>query len=107
MLSIRVIAPEDLEPMMFVVEHERLVVIGTSCDVPGRPPEIRRVWMPAHDSTPLKVIDICMPFVLAREPGGTHRVVDLRHVRLARLPEVFARPAMERLKDQKSFRLMC
>ncbi len=88
--------------MDFVVEHERLVTIGVSCDLPGEAPTIRRVWTAAHDPTPLKVIDICLPFVLARQPGGSHRVVDLRLVRLARLPEVFARPAMERLKDAKA-----
>ncbi len=89
--------------MDFVVEHERLVALGASCDLPGDAPRVRRVWLPAWDPTPLKVIDICLPFVLAREPGGSHRVVDLRHVRLARLPEVFARPAMERLKDASAF----
>lgn len=59
---------------------------------------VRIAWLPFGDPTPMKVLEVCLPFVLVREADGAPRTLDTRRYRLARVTEEFARKAFKRLK---------
>ena len=50
---------------------------------------------------PLRVIAICLPFVLAKLPSGGRRTLDLRGVELVRLDRHYARRAWKALGGKK------
>lgn len=62
------------------------------------PELIRLTWLPPDSSTPLKVIEACLPFVLVQQVDGVHRMLDLRRCRLARVSERFGSRAFKRLR---------
>jgi len=57
---------------------------------------VRVAWLPC-DAAPMKVINVCLPFVLVRLAGGTHHTLDLRRCRLARVSPGFGKQAFKRL----------
>jgi hypothetical protein len=58
-----------------------------------------RLQLLADDAgSPLKVRSICLPFVLAKAVDGSHRTLDLRKHRLARLSRRFAKTAWKAAK---------
>ena len=97
--TIRSVAPEDLRRGDFVaVVHtteEFLLVAGGS----WRPTiqTARATRIPDDAGQPLKVVQVCVPFVLVKLPDGQHRTLDLRRHRLARLDSSYGRKAFKRL----------
>ena len=98
------LAPEDIQPEMYVaalfVCTEYLP--GMWCD-DGEPWKRREVktarWLPCREAgLPLRVVTVCLPFVLVEKPCGTHESVDVRRVRLARLSDRYGRKASKRLR---------
>jgi hypothetical protein len=61
---------------------------------------IRLRFLPREESPPLKVVSVCLPFVLTREPNGTHHTLDLRRLRVARLSRRFATRARKAFKKK-------
>ena len=51
---------------------------------------------------PLRIVSICVPFVLAEKPCGKCITLDIRRMRLAKLSDEFGAAAFERLKVSKS-----
>lgn len=100
----RSLAPEDIRPDQYVaVTHVVAQFLWPfSCDgADWRLPEVRKVlWMPYTQRGPLKIVEVCLPFVLARQVDGKHRVLDTRTCRLAKLSERFGRRVFRRLKDK-------
>jgi hypothetical protein len=94
------LAPEDISPGDYVtVLHVVCEYLNIFSDCAfGQPPRPFRVaWLPP-DVTPLKVVSICLPFVLVEDAKGASRTMDLRRHTLARLDEDFARKAMKRTR---------
>ncbi|MFH1746191.1 MAG: hypothetical protein ABIG44_04020 [Planctomycetota bacterium] len=104
MLS-RALAPEEIRPGYYVAV---LYVIGEyfSCaaleDAGWRNVEPVRVRMlPWYAEHPMKVIEVCLPFVLVKEADGDYRTLDVRKHRLARVTRRFGRKASERVRARE------
>ncbi len=99
----RPLAPEDVRPDDYVCVFQ---VIGEympfwplmESDAWKEPQPVRLQWLPADGTTPLRVIEVCVPFVLVEQVDGSHRTLDLRRHRLARVSEQFGRRSFKRLK---------
>jgi hypothetical protein len=101
----RALAPEDIRPGYYVAV---LYVIGEyvpwlALDEAGwrRVEPVRVRLLPWFGKHPMKVIDVCLPYVLVREANGDCRTLDVRRYRLARVTRRFARTASEHVRAQK------
>ncbi len=106
----RPLAPEDIRRGVYVtLLHVMTEFLPFSlCDEPWRRPEIvRTLWLPHDGGVPMKVVEVCLPFVLVEKTDGTHTTLDVRRVRLAALSERFGRRAFKRIKPEpvKAFKL--
>lgn len=104
--AVRVIAPEDIRPEMYLavlhVVGEHLPFFNAS-DVALRTlSPLRLHWLPWGNNTPMKVVDVCLPFVLVKQPDGKHRTLDVRRYRFARLSDRFGRRAFKRSKSGRT-----
>ena len=54
---------------------------------------VRIEFMAREGGVPLKVIAVCLPFVLVKRPQGKPRTLDVRQVKLARLDNKYASKA--------------
>ena len=59
---------------------------------------------PPTAGQPLKVIDICLPFVLVEQMKGKHKTLDLRTCELARLDAHYGKQAWKLLSKQQKKR---
>ena len=62
---------------------------------------IRMRFMATCDGVPLHVQSVCLPFVLAKQPGGHSVTMDVRRCQLARLDRAFARRAWKCIKRSR------
>lgn len=92
----RLIGPEDIEPGDYVtVSHETFEYLPSGCE---RDAEPMRVTLIADNAgRPLKVVSICQPFVLVKDPNGKHYPLDLRAHRLARLSASYGKKTFKRM----------
>ncbi|MCP3902870.1 MAG: hypothetical protein GY715_04465 [Planctomycetes bacterium] len=101
----RVLRPEDVRPGIYVAVLYRIIeFLPTSCLEDHRlgvPQPVRLRWLPWDGGAPLKVKDVCLPFVLVRPPKGRRQVLDVRRVELARLDSGFARRATAELRRRR------
>lgn len=101
---IKLAAPEDLEPGQYVAIYDELREYMT-CALFEGPTATSRVvqlrWLPDEDELPLRIVEVCVPFVLARRADGRHRTLDLRRYRLARLTPAFGREVFRRYKHDE------
>jgi hypothetical protein len=100
----RVLRPEDVRHGMYVAVLYRICeFLPLSCADPhlGVPEPVRLRWLPWDGARPLRVRDVCLPFVLVRPAKGKSEVLDLRRVQLAKLDPDFARRTIAELKRRK------
>ncbi|MAE66801.1 MAG: hypothetical protein CMJ18_21290 [Phycisphaeraceae bacterium] len=50
-------------------------------------------YIPEQSGRPLKVLGVCLPFVLVRRPDGRHVTLDLRRHHVVRLSKSYGRRA--------------
>ena len=103
------IAPEDIRSGDFVsVLHVICEFLSVSpCDgIPAwQEIEVRRVHlMPWKTEAPMKVVEVCLPYVLVQQPDGSHRTLDVRRARLARVSQRFGRRTFKRLRKPRPSR---
>ena len=102
MLMARPLAPEDVSAGQYVcLTHTVSEYLPWWCleeRYGGSPEPIRMVWLPGDAGTPLRVIEVCVPFLLVEQPGGAHRMLDLRRHRIARISDRFGQRAFKRLR---------
>lgn len=90
--AIKRLAPEDIAPGAFIVVtgmiHE---LIPPPCDVIGGVVPIFRVpCLGCADGDPLRVLAVCIPFVMVEDAQGDARTLDTRQHMLARVDEMYA-----------------
>lgn len=97
----RVIGPEDVKVNQYVtITHVTYEFLADDCFALPRA-EIapsRVTLMHGCAGRPLKVVGVCLPFVLVEDPAGTHSTVDLRKCQIALLNARFGRKAFKMLK---------
>lgn len=102
----KLLAPEDVRAGDYVA------VMRVTYEVPSfywcgepvledRSELVRLRMLPEQRTTPLKVVAVCLPFVLVSSPTGEARTLDLRRHQLARLDWSFAKSARQ-LRKAKS-----
>jgi hypothetical protein len=100
----RSLAPEEVRAGDYVaVLHEFCELIPFMCaesSVLERGEPYRFRMTPAQ-AAPLKVEEVCLPFVLVRSAQGRHTMIDVRRVRLARVSQRFGRAAFRRMRGTK------
>ena len=100
----RVLAPEDIQRGMYVsTMHE--VYEHVSCFFQPEPwSSGRPAWsliLPEYGSEPLKVIEICLPFILVEDSDGGYETVDVNSKRLAELSDRYGDALFMRAKAKR------
>jgi hypothetical protein len=108
----RALAPEDIRPGDYIaLLHEiyELPSFYWCADAALMPVErpVRIRYVPHEDQVPLRVMHVCLPFVLVDSPQGTCRTIDLRLRQLARLDRAFAKAAWKAYKRKPRHRAKC
>lgn len=62
---------------------------------------VRLCCLPQAGGAPLKVISVCLPFVLVKLPGGERQSLDVRKVRLARLDARLCQACLENSQEKE------
>ncbi len=95
------VAPEDIRADDYVaITEDVLQFVRWECGaaIPGSGPELGSVLCyPIRGPEPLRVVLVCLPFVLVEDAKGKHRTLDVRQVRLTRLTERFGKKSFKRL----------
>lgn len=100
------LAPEDIRAGDFVtplhVFYDFPSFYWDDCSLQRREELVRLCTLPETGGVPLKVVSICLPFVLTRQPNGEKQLLDVRKVRLARLDPMYAKAAWKLCKKKKT-----
>ena len=101
----RPIAPEDLAPGIFInILHdvEESYPLFASCEPAAPPPRVTTyVSIPQWATGPLRVLAVCLPFVLVEFDCGMKRQLDVRRASLVRVPDEYGRAAFGRRACEK------
>lgn len=104
----RSLAPEEIRPGTYVsVLHEVKEFLPWACQIDpalSRPEPVSVRWLPEDEPEPLRVLEVCLPFVLVQRPRGRARTLDVRRVRLAGLSESYGETAFKRLRRRRKKR---
>ncbi|MCA9278572.1 MAG: hypothetical protein H6815_07925 [Phycisphaeraceae bacterium] len=101
----RRVAPEDIVPGMYAavmsVRHQYIAwwrLTEHSVD----PLEVETYsFIPCNAGEPVRVREVCLPFVCVSCVDGEHRTLDVRLVQLARLDPAYGKNAMKRLVPEE------
>jgi hypothetical protein len=99
----RFLAPEDVRKDQYVcvmrVLREHTPYWCLFEESTWRKPEpIQLSWLAEDGSAPLRVIEVCLPFVLVEQVDRTQRMLDLRRHCLGRVSDRFGSRAFKRLR---------
>ncbi len=97
----RQIAPEDVRPGDYVtLSKQTCEFLPSDCDASWRSDVrlLRAEYIPYDSGEPLKVVSVCLPFVLVKNSDGRHETLDLRRQRLMRLADTFGRQAWKSMR---------
>lgn len=101
----KLLAPEEICPGDFVsllhVFYDLPSFFWDDSAIHRREELVRLCYLPETAGVPLKVIAVCLPFVLAKAPSGAQQPLDVRRVRLARLDAEYAAAAWKLCKKKK------
>ena len=96
------LAPEDVDRGQFVCVLyiiDETIPFCSDGNSPWRRAEpMRYRLLPWRGVRPMRVIDVCLPYVLVKRADGYHQTLDVRQHRLARVSERFGRLAFKRAK---------
>src|SRR5262245_50942731 len=93
----RSLAPEDVREGDYVtVSRQVIELLPMFCDEAWRKPEVQRVRvMPGWAGYPLRVVRVCLPFVLAKNPQGQGVTLDVRRHELSKLTDDYGKKAFK------------
>ncbi|MEX2216912.1 MAG: hypothetical protein WD768_22555 [Phycisphaeraceae bacterium] len=100
----RVIGPEDVKTDQFVtITHVMYELLPDECtSIPQRVIDPLRVTLMCPCAgRPMKVVEVCLPFVLVKDPAGTHLTIDLRRYQIALLSNTFGRKAFRKISGKE------
>jgi hypothetical protein len=107
--SVRRLAPEDVARGDYLaVLHDVYEIMPFGCfdEAPLRTerPPIRLAFIPREPRALLKVVSVCVPFVVVRNPAGEHSTLDLRLCAVGRVDRQHAERVWKvyRRKSRKS-----
>lgn len=105
----RPIAPEDLRQGMYLavlsITHELLPLLCDSAWLFERAEPCRiAFWPDEEEAEPVKVVALCLPFVLVKDAQRRVRTLDVRRHRLAALSEEFGRRFFKRARAAREAR---
>ena len=100
------IGPEDVREGDFVTVTHITYEFFDYCDTATtRKIAIQRATAMHYDAgQPMKVVGVCLPFVLVKHPDQRCCALDMRRHSLARLSEAFGRRAFKAMKPTKKRR---
>ena len=100
--TMRAVAPEDIRAETYVTLLREVIEVfpfGCLSESSWRKIEPLRVTVSCDEAgTPLRVIDVCLPFILVEDPCCRHRTLDVRRHQVARLKGRYARKAFDRMR---------
>lgn len=92
--AIKRLAPEDIAPGLFIAitgKYDEVMPYWLFDSVPARGVEYLRVpSIDCADGEPLRILAVCLPFVLTEEADGRTRTLDIRQHMLASVDEMYA-----------------
>lgn len=95
------LAPEDIRSGDYVsILHMVGEFLPCIDESPWRPIEPVRVLLLPWSVSPMKVVEVCLPYVLIRGMDGKHHTLDTRRYRLARVSKEFGRKAFKRFQKE-------
>jgi len=102
----QIVAPEDIRLGDFVcllrVVQEWIPFFDNA---PWHRDPLRRVeMMPCDEQLPMRVVEVCLPFIMVKQTDGTHRVLDIRRHRLARVARIYGQSVFSRMKRERKKR---
>jgi len=101
----KTLAPEDVKPGDYITVLRETCELINLCalldPMMGRPLVVRAELTPCDAGAPLRVVSVCLPFVLVEDGQEKSRTLDTRRQALARLDEEYARRAMKKLRKAK------
>lgn len=97
------VAPEDIRPGDFLSVLYVVLELLSCSPFEGVSPweelSVRRVrFTPWQTDGPLKVVEVCLPYVLAQQRDGSHRTIDVRRYCLARVSKRFGQRVFKKFK---------
>jgi hypothetical protein len=98
--SSRKLAPEDVRKGDYIAVTDMILELpALTCDGNWRDDGklARFSFMAWTSGQPMKVVGVCLPFVLVRHADGRHDTVDLRRWTVARLSKRFGKAALKRM----------
>lgn len=101
----KLLPPEDVRAGDYVAllqvtyEFPSFFWSGDACTLPPDEP-VRIGWTPACGGIPLKVKQVCLPFVFVRSPYGESQTLDVRQCRLARLDRKYGKTVWKSIKKK-------
>jgi len=94
--TIQTIAPEDITVGDYITITHRICQYLRGGEDADSDLYIQRVAVTAYDAgQPMKVVNVCLPFVLVRLSNETYATVDVRQVNLSRMCKSYAKSAMK------------
>ena len=101
--TVRPAGPEDIRQGHYItVSRATMQTVGPACDSgPVRPQIHRLTYLPPHAGYPMRVISVCLPFVLVEAPDGSKGTLDLRQVEIVRLPRKYGQAAFDALAPKQ------
>lgn len=104
-LSRRIRSPEDILVGDFVaITHTRYQLLPDNLDVVQGGAEVEPIYltaMPSESGTPLKVVALCLPFLMTEDASGMRIVVDTRREVLIKVSTAYAKAAKRADKNKK------
>lgn len=101
----RRLAPEDVLPGIFITialeRRECVNIWQLEWHAGSSPPFLRWSEIPREAGRPLRVVGVCLPFVLVQKPSGRTKTLDLRRVELFALTDRFGREAFVRMARER------
>ena len=100
-------APEDLKAGDYIsIARVTCELLPACFDEPFTPQRdlepLRFSFMPDNAGKPLKIKQLCLPFVLVKQANGRHETLDLRRHHVLKLDTAYGKKAFKRLrKDRK------
>jgi len=101
----RRLAPEDIEPGQFVAVHrQKGQFLWLACEGGFESPKAQVLevdYVPDHSGRPLKVEQVCLPYVQVKTPHRRIRTLDTRMVQLVELSPAFVKAIWKACKPAK------